>query len=282
MTPFCANGDINENALGDLIEHALKLGADGFYCCGSTAEVFMLSDDERRALMRMCIDAADGRCTLFAHVGAVSTREAVSLARYAEKLGYDAVSAVAPFYYKFSPKEIAEHYKAIADAVDLPVIVYNIPALSGVSLGLDGLSELLADGRFMGVKHTSLDLFELETLKFRFPDKIIYNGYDEMFLPGLSAGADGGIGSTYNFAADKFVEIRRCFNSGNIAKAQAVQHEMNEIIRVLCKVGVTAGEKAVLRLLGIDMGECRRPFSPCSAEDIALIEREIMPHIAVL
>lgn len=279
LTPFTADGRINDRALEWLIERNIRAGVTGFYACGSTAEVFTLSPEERRTLMRLSAELNAGRTTMIAHVGAISTDESVALAKEAAALGCDAVSAVAPFYYKFTFDEILAHYRAIADATDLPVLVYNFPAFSGVTLDADKLALFMEDDRFLGIKHTSNDFFTLETIKSHFPDKFVYNGYDEMFLSGLAAGADGGIGSTYNFMAEKYVRIRECFLAGKMDEARAVQHECNEIIRVLVKLGVMAGEKAILNLLGGDFGGCRKPFADCDAAGYALLEREVMGHL---
>ncbi len=273
LTPFDKNGSINENALADLIERNIKMGVTGFYSCGSTAEVFLLSEDERRGLMKLVSDICADRVTLFAHVGAISTKEACSLAEYAYKTGYDAVSAVSPFYYKFTPAEIYGYYNDIANATPLKTLVYNIPALSGVALGTDMLGKMLEDDRFIGVKHTSNDFFALETIKSHYPNKLIYNGYDEMFLSGIAAGADGGIGSTYNFMADKFVRIMELYAAGKQAEALKIQHEANEVIRVLIKVGVNAGEKAILNIMGLDFGGVRKPFTDCTKEDYKMLEK---------
>ena len=279
LTPFTSDGSIHTRALAWLIERNIRAGVTGFYACGSTAEVFTLSTDERRTLMRLCAEFVAGRTTMIAHIGAISTDESVSLAKYAKELGYDAVSAVAPFYYKFTFDEILAHYRAIADATELPVIVYNFPAFSGVTLDADKLAVFMEDDRFLGIKHTSNDFFTLETVKSHFPDKLVYNGYDEMFLSGLAVGADGGIGSTYNLMAEKYVKIRAHYLAGEMDAARALQHECNEIIRVLLKLGVMAGEKAVLNLLGGDFGGCRKPFADCDADGYALLEREVLPHL---
>ncbi len=279
LTPFTADGKVNEKALERLIERNIKAGVNGFYCTGSTAEVFMMTNDQRKALMQTVADINKGRVTLIAHVGAVSTDECVDLAKCANDIGYDAVSAVAPFYYKFSYDEIVAHYNAIAAATPLKCIVYNIPAFSGVNFNAQQLGDLIAGDNFLGLKNTALDCFLIETVKSHHPDKLVYNGYDEMFLSGLAVGCDGGIGSTYNIMAEKYVEIQKLFNEGKMKEALAIQHICNEIITSLCKVGVMAGEKAVLNLLGYDFGECRKPYKSCDKEAYALLEREVMPYI---
>ncbi len=279
LTPFDKQDNINEKALEKLIEYNIDMGVHGFYSCGSTAEVFLLGHEERRHLMKLVHDMAGGRVKLIAHVGAVSTKEAVSLAEYAEELGYDAVSAVAPFYYKFGFDEICDYYNRIASATDLKMLVYNIPAFTGVSMGLEQLGRLLNSNRFLGVKHTSNDFFALEGIKTHFPDKVVFNGYDEMLLSGLAAGADGGIGSTYNVMGDKYVRLFNLFREGKWEEAQAIQKEVNEVIRLLIEVGVMPGEKALLDLLGMDFGSCREPFGSCTKEQYNLLREKALPII---
>ncbi len=162
---------------------------------------------------------------------------------------------------------------------DLQMLVYNIPAFTGVAMGLEQLGKLLSSDRFLGVKHTSNDFFALEGIKTHFPDKVIFNGYDEMLLSGLAAGADGGIGSTYNIMGDKYVRLYNLFREGKWKEAQEIQHQVNEVIRLLCAVGVMAGEKALLDLLGMDFGPCREPFHSCTKEQIALLAEKALPIV---
>ncbi len=277
LTPFGKDGKINEKALEELIEMNIKKGVDGFYVSGSTAEAFLLSEEERKSLYSMVKQIVGDRKTLIAHIGAVSTEQAAEYAKVAEQEGYDAISSVAPFYYKFSLDEIKQYYFDIVDRVNLPMIVYNIPAFSGVSMGADTLGEFLRDDRFLGVKHTSNDFFALNNCKRMFPDKIIYNGYDEMMLAGLSMGADGGIGSTYNFMAEKFVKLYQEFQAGNLSAAQHIQDEVNVIIQALAKVGVMQGEKAILCEMGLDFGGCRKPFAPLTAENHRYLMDTVLP-----
>lgn len=279
LTPFTSDGRVNEDALRALVRYNLDKGVQGFYVNGSTAEVFLLSDEERRLVYRTVADEAKGKATLIAQVGAISTEAAISFARYAQDLGYDAISAVAPFYYKFSFAQIRKHYYDIVSAVDLPMIIYNIPTFTGVSLTVDQVGEFFCDERFIGMKHTATDFFALEQFKTRFPDKVIYNGFDEMMLSGLAMGADGGIGSTYNFMAEKFLTLARLFREHRVDEALAVQKECNRIITALCKVGVMEGEKEVLNQLGIPMGDCRPPFSVLTPEQKEFLRAEITSRL---
>ena len=159
------------------------------------------------------------------------------------------------------------------------MLVYHFPAFSGVSMGVEEMSKFLDSDRFLGIKYTSNDFFMLEQCKTRYPNKIVYNGYDEMFLAGLSMGADGGIGSTYNFMADQFVAIQALYEAGEMQKAREIQQQANRIITVLCRLGVMQTEKEVLNQLGFDFGTCRPPFAPLTDEQKALVAREILPYV---
>ena len=278
LTPFDKRGKINARELERLVKFNTEMGVRGFYVGGSTAEAFLLSKDERKEIMDVVRGAAGGS-TLIAHIGSLNEGEAVELARHAAELGFDAISSVTPFYYQFTFPEIRGYYERLADSSGLPMLVYHFPAFSGVTMGAEEISAFLSDKRFLGIKYTSGDFFTLERCKAAFPDKVIYNGFDEMFLCGLSMGADGGVGSTYNFMADKFVKIRALFAESKIAEAQELQKEVNRIIAILCKVGVMQAEKEVLNQIGMNFGTCRKPFSVPTDEEKALIAKEIVPYI---
>ncbi len=277
LTPFNEKNEINEKALEKLIEYNIQKGVTGFYVGGSTAEAFLLSDEERLQVYKLVKEIVGKRCTLIAHIGCISTRQTIMFGEYAQSLGYDAISAVAPFYYKFTFDEIKQHYFDVVDQVNLPMLIYNFPAFSGVNLTTENLKEFLNDERFIGVKHTSNDYFALEQFKTAFPNKIFYNGFDEMFLAGLSMGADGGIGSTYNFMAEKFIKMQQLFNEEKHSEAFEVQQTANKIIAALIKVGVFQGEKAVLNMLGFDFGDVRAPFKGISKENYDYIEKTVLP-----
>ena len=281
LTPFDKNDNVNEKELEKLVRHNVNMGASGFYVGGSTAEAFFLSTEERKLIMDVVKDTAPEK-TLIAHIGSLREKEAHELSAHANKLGYKAISSVAPFYFKFTFEEIKGYYIRLAENSDIPMLVYHFPGFSGVNMGMGEISQFLSDDRFMGIKYTSNDFFTMEQCKSRFPDKVVYNGYDEMFLCGLSMGADGGIGSTYNFMADKFVRIQKLFDEGRISEAQEIQKQENRIISILCKIGVMPAEKEVLCQLGFDFGKCRPPFSSPNEEARELIAKEIIPYVTAL
>jgi N-acetylneuraminate lyase len=282
LTPFTKQGDVNTRVLGELIDLNLQRGVNGFYVGGSTSEAFLLDDNERKLVYKTTAEKVSGKATLIAHIGCISTDKTIEFGKYAKDCGYDAISAIAPFYYKFSFEQIKKHYYSIVEAVDLPMIIYNFPNFSGVNLSVSQVSEFLRDERFIGIKHTSNDYFALSQFKCAFPQKVVLNGFDEMFLAGLSMGADGGIGSTYNFMAEKFIKIQKLYKANKNEEAYALQCEANNIISVLCKVGVMEGEKEVLCQMGLDFGDARAPFSRLTVQQKKLITDEIMPMVAKL
>ena len=278
VTPYRDDGGFNAAIVPQLVDFELAQGIDGFYVGGSTGEAFLQSPEERAAVLKSVAEATAGRGTLIAHVGAIGTGDTVRLGRAAADAGYDAISAIPPFYYDFSAAELVGHYKALADAVPLPLIVYNFGGRTG-KLGHTDILRLLDDPRIAGVKHTSQDLFQLERFKRHRPDAAIFNGYDEMCLGGLAMGADGAIGTTYNFMGSLFVALYKAFKEGRIAEAQALQVRANIVIDGLIELGVFPATKGFLKLMGVDCGGCRAPFRALVPADWPRIEEMIATHL---
>lgn len=272
LTPFTESGKINHSALRELVELNIAKGVTGFYVCGSTGEAFMLSSAERKSILETVVDQVAGRCCVFAHIGHISCDAAIDLAKHADSLHVDAISSVAPFYYNFSFEEIKNYYFSIVDSVSAPMIVYNFPAFSKVNLSADNIGCFFDDERFVALKNTSSDFFLLERLKKQYPDKSYFNGFDEMFLSGLAAGATGAVGSTYNFMAEKFIKIKALFEMNDIDAAREEQIKANNIISALIKVGLMDGEKAILRMLGLDFGNARSPFHQLNDEEYTYLK----------
>lgn len=262
MTAFdTATESISKENTAALVKKLKSAGVHGFYVGGSSGEMVLCSVKERMELLETVMEAS-GDLTVIAHTGTMSTADAILLSRHAESSGADAISSVTPLYYKYSFREIKHYYSRLCEAVNIPVIIYNIPALTGTALDFGQLSELLSIDGVGGMKFTSSDFFLLNRLKQEFPDKIFYNGCDEMLLSGLSAGADGGIGTTYNFMPEMFLSIYELFNNGRMKEANAVQSLANKIIAEVVSRGTLSASKQMINFSGLDYGVCREPLLP--------------------
>lgn len=273
VTPFDEKGKINSTALQKLVDINLQKGVDGFYVSGSTGESYMLSVAERKYLLEAVMEAADKKAEVLVNIGMFATEHSIELAKHAQSQQVSAVSSVPPFYFPFNMEEYIRYYTDLADAVDVPVIVYNIPAMSAVHFGTKDIHRLFADSRIIGMKHTSYDLFQLQQIIADFPEKSIFIGHDEIFLSALAAGAQAGIGSTYNIMAEKFIRMKALFAEGRHEEALQIQNTVNKVVTALSEVGVFKGVKEILRMQGIDCGECRKPFLPLKEEQKAYLRK---------
>lgn len=273
LTPFDKAGRVDEQGVRSLISRGIAKGIDGFYVCGSTGEAFLLKPEERKRILELVVAEAAGRVTIIAHIGSIGTELSIDLARHAEGLKVDAISSIPPFYYKFSTEEILGYYTDLAQAVAVPVIPYNFPALSGVTLTGALVGQLRQKAQIPAVKFTSNDLYQLERMKKENPGLIVLNGFDEMALGGMAMGADGAIGSTFNFMPEKFLGIRRLVEAGDLVGARALQDEANEVIKVVLDTGKSLNaHKYLMGLQGQACGECRRPFLPLTEQDRAKLD----------
>nr|NLD41760.1 dihydrodipicolinate synthase family protein [Actinomycetales bacterium] len=262
ITPMRADESIDYDALGALVEHQIARGVEGFYCCGSSGEAPLLSLNERRQVVRTVVDAAAGRVPVIAQVGTIRTADALWLAREAEVAGVAAVSLTPPYYYNFSAAEIEAYFAAAMEAVDLPVVVYNIPQFTRHAFDKSNAASLLGNPRVVGLKHTSQDLYALERLKAAYPEKVYFNGLDETYTSGLAAGVSGMVGTTVNVQPERFIQIREAFSRGDMATAQVVQRRVNDVVEALVSHGVFAATKYLVTLEGFPAGASRTPFRP--------------------
>lgn len=281
ISPMTENSELNLAALRSVVRWQLERGAEGFYVCGSSGEGLLLSLAERKLVLETVIDEVGGTVPVIAHTGTIRTGDVIELSTHAKDTGVAAVSMIPPYYYNFRQEEIISYYEDVMRAVEIPVIIYNIPAFTGIAFTRENSDNLLAHPRLAGVKHTSMNLYDLERMKAAYPEKVYFNGYDEIFLSGLAAGATSAIGTTVNLFPELFKEIRTLYLAGNMEHAAKLQHTINTVIEVFVNVGIFNAVKYVFTLQGIDCGSCRRPFLPLSDEQkqriVALLDALDMP-----
>lgn len=263
VTPFLADGEVDYVGLAKATKFAVAKGVDGIYAVGGTSEFCMLSVEERKKCLEVIIANADG-AEIIAHVGAPSTRDAVELAKHAEKAGANMLSAVAPYYFGYSYPQIKEYFTKIAHATSLELMIYN--AAQARTYSLDEMRDLLSDDKISAIKYTGYNFYFLERLIKEFPNKLFYTGADECFLAGQAVGAHGAIGTTYNVSAESYVKARKLFKEGKNAEALKEINKANDLTEVLISgEGLIAGVKYVMGLQGLDiLPLAREPFSPLS------------------
>jgi len=263
------NENVKENTMRQLMNWHLKEGFSGFYLTGGTGEGPALQKETRKRIVEIAKDEAGDKCDLIVHVGAIDIRSAVELAKHAGEVGVDAISSVPPFFFKYGEKQITDYYKALSDASGLPVLMYASP-LSGVNITWDMVDRLMDIPNMIGLKWTSPDYFTMHRIKeLRGGNINVINGPDETLLCGLTMGADGGIGATYNVMPKLFTQIYDNFKAGNLEAARAVQFKVNKLIEVLIKFGVVCGVKDLLEMIGYDVGYSVYPSKRFTAEEQA-------------
>ena len=262
LVSYNEDGSINEKGLRQIIRHNIdNMKVDGLYVGGSTGENFMLGTEEKKRVFEIAKDEAKDQIKLIAQVGSINVYESVELAKFATDLGYDAISAVTPFYYKFSFNEIKDYYNTIIDSVDNRLIIYSIPFLTGVDMSVEQFGELFENEKIIGVKFTAADFYLLERLRKAYPNHLIYAGFDEMMLPATVLGVDGAIGSTFNVNGIRARQIFDLAREGKISEAREIQHVTNDLITAILSNGLYATLKELLKLSGVDAGYCRKPMA---------------------
>ena len=269
LTSFNHDGTINEKGVRELVRYNIDVNkVDGLYVGGSTGENFMLGTQEKEEIFKIVKDEAKDQIKLIAQVGSLNIKESVHLAKFATDLGYDSLSAVTPFYYKFSFAEVKDYYNTIIENVDNQMIVYFIPFLTGVNISIEQFGELFANEKITGCKFTAGDFYLLERFRKAFPDKALFAGFDEMMLPATVLGVDGAIGSTFNVNGVRARQIFDFAREGKIKEALDVQHVTNDFITDVLKNGLYGTLKICLQEAGVDAGYCRKPMGDYTDEMI--------------
>jgi N-acetylneuraminate lyase len=280
-TPFHADGSLNLAVVEAQAKHLLASGVRIAFIGGSTGEGHSLTVDERRALARRWIEVARGTpLRVVVHVGANCLADARALAAQAQELNAAAISALAPSYFK--PQTIDDLVACCRDiaaaAPGLPFYYYDIPSMTGVTLSspdfLDAVAEQIPT--FAGIKFTNPDLMSYQRClrghggRFDIPW-----GTDEYLLAALALGAEGAVGSTYNFAAPLYLRLWRAFEANDLAAARIEQYRAVQLVQCLVSFGYMAAAKALMAMLGVDVGPPRLPHATLSAKHIARLRGEL-------
>ncbi len=217
--------------------------------------------EERKRVAEIVKEEVGDKIRIIVHVGALSARDTIKLAQHSEKIKVDAISSVPPFYYNFSFEEIFNFYKEIASSTSLPIFFYYIPQTTGVLLENQQIIKLGEIKNIIGLKYTYTDFYLLQDLLLKMKGKwIAFSGPDELFLPALTMGVVGCIGSTQNILPEIFIDIYESFKRNDIEKAMKLQKRITEAVELFHRYGGITSRKVALKFRGIDAGFAREPF----------------------
>jgi 4-hydroxy-tetrahydrodipicolinate synthase len=264
ITPF-KNGELDEAALRNIIAWQIAEGTNGLVPVGTTGESPTLSHEEHMRVVELCVQTAAGRVPVIAGAGSNSTREAIELTRHAKDVGADAALSVAPYYNKPTQEGLYRHFAAIAEAVDLPIVLYNIPGRSIVEIGVETMARLARIANIVGVKDATSNLARASRDRGALPkDFIRLSGDDATTLGFMAHGGRGCISVTSNVAPKLCAEFQKACLAGDYAKALTYQDRLMALHDALFCEASPAPTKYAASLLGLCEAEARLPIVPLS------------------
>jgi 4-hydroxy-tetrahydrodipicolinate synthase len=267
VTPF-KNGRIDERALGDLIEFQIANGTDGIVPCGTTGESATLSPEEHDHVVSFTIEAVKRRVPVIAGTGSNSTEEAVARTRHAKKAGADGALLITPYYNKPTQEGLFRHYKAVAEAVDLPIVLYNIPSRTSVNMAPATVARLSAVRNIVAIKEGSASLQQVSEIIQACGDRMtVLSGDDPLTLPMMAVGAKGVITVTANIAPSDMAALVDAWAAGQIERAKSLHYKLYPLFTALFYETNPIPVKEALGMMGKINPELRLPLCPLSSEN---------------
>jgi 4-hydroxy-tetrahydrodipicolinate synthase len=267
VTPLKKNQELDEAGLREVINFLIENGIHGIFVCGSQGEIYALSEEEKKRTIKVTVDEVNGRVPVYAGTGDVTTKSVIELSKYALDVGADAVSIATPFFIRPTQGELYEHYKAIAEAVDLPVILYNNPGRTGVNIDAATVSRLVNIDNIVGIKDSSGDLtLTAEYIHLCPQDFSVLAGKDSLILATLVYGGKGAIAATANVVPRLVVDIYESFVNGDLERARELQFKLLPL-RLAFKLGTfPMVVKEAMNLIGRPAGPAKSPVTSLSEE----------------
>lgn len=263
ITPF-KNDGVDFDKFKELIEYHIENKTDALVVCATTGESSTMPDPEHMEALKFAADVAKGKITLIAGTGSNDTKHAIALSTYAESVGYDGLLIVSPYYNKATQKGLYLHFKAIADSVKIPIILYNIPGRTGCSISIETFKQLAKIPNIIGVKEATGDLAFAGKIAAE-TDLVLYSGNDDVILPMMSLGGKGVISVIANILPRETHDVCQKFLCGDFEGALSDYLKMNELIHALFVEVNPIPVKEAMNILGFNVGECRMPL--CSMEE---------------
>lgn len=280
VTPMKANGEVNYEKFGELIEFQIANGTDAIIVCGTTGEASTLSHEEHLDTIRYCIDKVAGRIPVVAGTGSNCTETAIYLSTEAEKYGADGVLLVSPYYNKATQNGLYAHFKAIAESIKIPVILYNVPSRTGCNILPETIVRLCKDvDNILGVKEASGNISQIAHLAAISHGCVdIYSGNDDQIVPIMALGGVGVISVLSNVAPRQTHEICQKFLDGDVADSRRMQLEAMDLCNALfCEVNPIPVKKA-LNLMGMEAGGLRMPLTEMEEANAVRLEKAMKEY----
>lgn len=266
VTPFTQDHRIDEDAQVALIENLIQAGVHGLFVLGTNGEFFALSTDEKLRIAELTVKAAAGRIPVVAGTGAFATAEVIEMNKKMADLGVDALSVITPYFNAVSQAELITHYSTIADASSLPIMMYNIPAKTGMSIGIGAVATLSQHPMIKGIKDSAGNFDSLvQMIKYRSDDFAVFAGTDSLIYWNLLAGGDGAVAATANAVPDLVMSIWNNFQAGNHEAARLAQEALRPLRDAFALGTMPVVLKKAADLLNVPVGPCRAPVQPLDA-----------------
>ena len=280
VTPFTRENTVNYDKLEELVEFHIKNGTDAIVVCGTTGEASTLSDREHIATIKCVIDTVNKRIPVIAGTGGNDTEYSILLSKIAEKFGVDGLLIINPYYNKGNKTGIKAHFTKIAQSVDTPIIIYNVPSRTGVNLSPNLIAELsYSEQNIVGVKEASGDMTQVaEIARLVNDDFAIYSGNDDQIVPILSLGGAGVISVLSNVMPKETSDICKLYFEGKVKESAELQIKLCDLINALFVEVNPIPVKTALRLMGYNVGKLRMPLSEMTEKNLETLKTALNKH----
>lgn len=278
VTPF-KNDKIDFEKLEELLEWHISEGTDAIIICGTTGESATMSDAEQKEAIKFTVEKVNGRIPVVAGTGSNNTKNSIELSQHAEEVGSDSLLIVSPYYNKTTQKGLIEHYTHIADNVNIPIIVYNVPGRTGLNILPKTIHELSKHPNIRGVKEASGNISQVAEIARLCPDNFsIYSGNDDMIVPLLSLGGVGVISVVANILPKDTHNMVQFFLDGDLKASRDLQLQMKPLIDALFIEVNPIPVREAMNILGMEVGPCRLPLVSMEKKNKDILTQEISQY----
>lgn len=274
-TPFNERG-IDFDAFEALVEYQIENEIDALIACGTTGEASTMTKDEVRAAVDFVVKQTAGRVPVIAGTGSNNTATAIELSKQAADLGADGLLVVTPYYNKCTDNGLIKHFHAVADSVNVPIVVYNVPVRTCVNIAPHVLKEIGEHDNIVAIKEASANISQIAEMARICPDIVIYSGNDDHVVPVLSLGGLGVISTVSNVAPKMTHDMVMSYLEGDVVKSRELQFELNPLVKALFTEVNPIPVKAALNMIGINAGLPRLPLTEISPDKAAGLKKELI------